>query len=227
MRTTWTFHSAGQLVFGPGSVAQLGSLVRGLGLKRLLLVTDAGLAKAGVLVPVEAALGEAGIDVRVFDGGQPEPSLELVAECLARGRDFQPDGVLGLGGGSNMDLSKGVALVLTHGGTVRDYVGDSRVPGPVMPIICVPTTSGTGSEVTAAAVLTDAAAQVKVGVLSNHLRPRLAVVDPRLALSCPAKVTADSGIDALTHAIEACTAVDNAEFPLPTGEVSVYQGRHP
>jgi alcohol dehydrogenase class IV len=227
MRTTWTFHSAGQLVFGPGSVAQLGSRVRQLALKRLLLVTDRDLAAAGVLVPVEAALGEAGIDVEVFDGGQPEPSIDLVDDCLALGRKFQPDGVLGLGGGSNMDLAKCVALVLTHGGTVRDYVGDSRVSGPVMPIICVPTTSGTGSEVTAAAVLTDAANRVKVGVLSNYLRPRLAVVDPRLTLSCPAKVTADSGIDALTHAIEAYTAVDNAEFPLPDGEASVYQGRHP
>ena len=214
MRTTWTFHSAGQLVFGSGSVAQLGSLVHELKLKRLLLVTDRHLASAGVLVPVEAALGEAGIDVEVFDGGQPEPSLDLVDDCLTLARQFQPEGVLGLGGGSNMDLAKCVALVLTHGGTLRDYVGDGRVRGPVMPIICVPTTSGTGSEVTAAAVLTDTANQVKVGVLSNYLRPRLAVVDPRLTLSCPAKVTADSGIDALTHAIEAYTAVDNADFPL-------------
>ncbi|HWC90247.1 MAG TPA: iron-containing alcohol dehydrogenase [Pirellulales bacterium] len=227
MRTTWTFHSAGQLLFGCGAVAQLGPLVKELSIKRLLLVTDRHLANAGVLVPVEAALGEAGIDVEVFDGGQPEPSLDLVDDCLALGRKFQPQGVLGLGGGSNMDLAKCVALVLTHGGTLRDYVGDGRVPGPVMPIVCVPTTAGTGSEVTAAAVLTDTANQVKVGVLSNHLRPRLALVDPRLTLSCPAKVTADSGIDALTHAIEAYTAVDNAVFPLPAGETSVYQGRHP
>ncbi|HEX3658463.1 MAG TPA: iron-containing alcohol dehydrogenase [Pirellulales bacterium] len=227
MRTTWTFHSAGQLLFGSGAVAQLGALVKELSIKRLLLVTDRHLATAGVLVPVEAALGEAGIDVEVFDGGQPEPSLDLVDDCLALGRQFEPQGVLGLGGGSNMDLAKCVALVLTHGGTLRDYVGDSRVPGPVMPIVCVPTTAGTGSEVTAAAVLTDTANQVKVGVLSNYLRPRLALVDPRLTLSCPAKVTADSGIDALTHAIEAYTAVDNAVFPLPAGETSVYQGRHP
>src|SRR5207302_4061613 len=93
--------------------------------------------------------------------------------------------------------------------------------------ICVPTTAGTGSEVTAAAVLTDTAAKIKVGILSNFLRPRVAVVDPRLTLSCPAKVTADSGIDALTHAIEAYTAVDNETFPLPPGERSVYQGKHP
>jgi alcohol dehydrogenase class IV len=119
------------------------------------------------------------------------------------------------------------ALVLAHGGHPRDYVGDDKVPGPILPLICVPTTAGTGSEVSAAAVLTDSVNHIKVGLLSNHLRPRTAVVDPTLTVSCPAKVTADSGIDALTHAIEAFTAVDNAVFPLPAGERTVYQGRHP
>src|SRR5207244_4770713 len=94
-------------------------------------------------------------------------------------------------------------------------------------LICVPTTAGTGSEVSAASVLTDTDNHMKVGSLSNYLRPRVAVVDPKLTHSCPPKVTADSGIDALTHAIEAYTAVDNADFPLPPGERSVYQGRHP
>ena len=105
--------------------------------------------------------------------------------------------------------------------------GDDCLPGPVLPLICVPTTAGTGSEVAASCVLTDAASTVKVGVLSNYLRPRLAIVDPLLTLSCPAKVTADSGIDALTHAIEAYTAVDNAAFRCPRARRRVYQGRHP
>src|SRR5262249_40137292 len=100
-------------------------------------------------------------------------------------------------------------------------------PGPVAPLICMPTTGGTGSEVSAAAVLTDTDNQMKVGILSNYLRPRVALVDPLLTASCPPKVTAGSGIDALTHAIEASTAVDNAAFPLPSGERTVYQGRHP
>jgi alcohol dehydrogenase len=94
-------------------------------------------------------------------------------------------------------------------------------------LICVPTTAGTGSEVSAATVLTDTDNKMKVGILSNYLRPRVAIVDPLMTVSCPAKVTADSGIDALTHAIEAYTAVDNAEFPLPAGERSCYQGKHP
>lgn len=227
MRETWTFHSAGQLVFGPGAVRQLGTLTAAMGLKRVLIVTDKILVKAGVLEQTRAPLAEAGLACEVFDGGTPEPSLDVAAQCVEQARAFKPDGVLGLGGGSNMDLAKIAATVLTHGGTPRDYVGDGKVPGPVMPIVCVPTTSGTGSEVTAASVLTDTANQLKVGVLSNYLRPRLAVVDPRLTLSCPPKVTADSGIDALTHAIEAYTAVDNATFPLPAGETTVYQGRHP
>src|SRR5262249_55429098 len=147
--------------------------------------------------------------------------------CIAAARDFKPDALLGLGGGSNMDLAKIAATVLAHGGHPRDYVGDDKIPGPVFSLICVPTTSGTGSEVSAASVLTDTDSKLKVGVLSNYLRPRVAVVDPMLTVSCPPKVTADSGIDALTHAIEAYTAVDNESFPLPPGERSVYQGRHP
>ena len=135
--------------------------------------------------------------------------------------------MLGLGGGSNMDLAKITAAVLAHGGTPRDYVGDDQIPGPIFPLICVPTTAGTGSEVSAASVLTDTDNQMKVGILSNYLRPRVALVDPLLTVSCPPKVTADSGIDALTHAIEAYTAVDNETFPLPPGERTVYQGRHP
>ncbi|GIW80944.1 MAG: hypothetical protein KatS3mg105_2751 [Gemmatales bacterium] len=126
-----------------------------------------------------------------------------------------------------MDLAKISATVLSHGGHPRDYVGDDRIPGPVMPILCVPTTAGTGSEVSAAAVLTDTENQIKVGILSNYLRPRAAVVDPLLTITCPPKVTADSGIDALTHAIEAYTAIDNAQFPLPAGERTIYQGKHP
>src|SRR5262249_38142232 len=101
------------------------------------------------------------------------------------------------------------------------------IPGPILPLICVPTTAGTGSEVSGASVLTDAERAMKVGILSNFLRPRVAVVDPMLTVSCPAKVTADSGIDALPPAIEAYTAVDNEDFPLPSGERTIYQGRHP
>lgn len=227
MPQTWTFHSAGQLVFGRGAAQQAGQIAQRLKLRRVFLVTDGQLVSAGLERQVRQPLEAAGVSVNVFAGGQPEPSLDLVEQCVAEARAFQPDGLLGLGGGSNMDLAKIAAAVLTHGGGPRDYVGEDRVPGPVLPLVCVPTTAGTGSEVTAASVLTDTANQIKVGVLSNYLRPAAALVDPLLMVSCPAKVTADSGIDALTHAIEAYTAVDNEAFPLPSGERTLYQGRHP
>jgi alcohol dehydrogenase len=226
MRTTWTFHTAGQLLFGRNAVSQLGEVAVQRGVKRALVVTDPLLLKAGLVEPVHASLSEAGVAVEVFSGGEPEPSLRAAGAAVAAAREFRPDALVGLGGGSNMDLSKIAAVVLTHGGEPRAYVGDGKVPGPIMPLFCLPTTAGTGSEVSAATVLTDTDNQMKVGVLSNYLRPAVALVDPLLTVSCPPKVTADSGIDALTHAIEAYTAVENESFPLPPGERTVYQGRH-
>jgi alcohol dehydrogenase class IV len=227
MRTTWAFHSAGKLLFGRGAVQQLGEVAGRLAVERVLMVTDQTLVKAGVADRVQAPLLEAGRTVEVFSGGEPEPSLRVSGECIAAARAFRPDAILGLGGGSNMDLAKCVATILTHGKTPRDWLGDDQIPGPIMPLICLPTTAGTGSEVSAAFVLTDTDNHIKVGCLSNFLRPAVALVDPLLTRSCPPKVTADSGMDALTHAIEAFTAVDNEAFPLPPGERSVYQGRHP
>ncbi len=227
MRTTWTFHSASQLLFGRDAATQLGEVARRLAVGRVFVVTDSILAKAGLVDRICTPLKQAQVATAVFDGGLPEPPLALAETCLAEARKFQAQAILGLGGGSNMDLAKIVAAMLAHGGGPRDYVGDDRIPGPILPLICVTTTAGTGSEVSGASVLTDTEKQMKVGILSNYLRPKAAVVDPMLTVSCPPKVTADSGIDALTHAIEAYTAVDNEEFPLPPGEKTIYQGRHP
>ncbi len=227
MRTVWTFHTANQLIFGRNAVSQLGEPAVRMGIKRAFLVTDPVLLRAGVVEPVHAALSLDGVAVEIFAGGEPEPSLRAARTSIEQARAYQPDAIVGLGGGSNMDLAKITAVVLTHGGDPRDYVGDDKIPGPILPLLCLPTTAGTGSEVSAATVLTDTDNQIKVGILSNYLRPRVAVVDPLLTLTCPPKVTADSGIDALTHAIEAYTAIDNEEFPLPHTERSVYQGRHP
>ncbi|HEV8060254.1 MAG TPA: iron-containing alcohol dehydrogenase [Gemmataceae bacterium] len=227
MRETWTFHSAGQLVFGRNAVLQLGEVAKRLRLKRILIVTDKVLERTGLVDKVRRPLTEAGLTVDTFDGGEPEPSFRAAAACLDWAKSFAPDGLLGLGGGSNMDLAKIAATVLAHGGEPRTYIGDDQIPGPILPLICVPTTAGTGSEVTAASVLTDHVSKMKVGILSNFLRPSVAVVDPLMTISCPPQLSADSGIDALSHAIEAYTAVDNEDFPLPPGERSVYQGRHP
>ena len=224
---TWTFQSAGNLIFGRNAVAQLPAAAADLGARRVFVVTDRILEKAGVVAKVADTLTAGGIELGFFHIDKPEPSVEIVRQATAAATSFQPDAVLGLGGGSNMDAAKLVALVLAHGKDATDYTGDCRVPGPIVPLICVPTTAGTGSEVSAAAVFTDTEKQMKVSCLSPYLRPAAAVVDPLLTLSCPPKVTADSGIDALTHAIEAFTAVDNDAFPLPSGEKTVYQGKNP
>jgi len=227
MRETWTFHTAGEFIFGRNACQQLGEVARRLGAKRVLIVTDPSLLTAGIVDRVKKPIEEAGIHAKVFDGGEPEPSIGAAEACIDAAERCEANVILGLGGGSNMDLAKITATIRAHEGSPRDYFGDSKIPGPIWPLICVPTTAGTGSEVSAASVLTDTANQMKVGILSNYLRPRVAVVDPLLTVSCPPKVTADSGIDALTHAIEAYTAVENAHFPLPHGERSVYQGGHP
>ncbi|HJZ90499.1 MAG TPA: iron-containing alcohol dehydrogenase [Gemmataceae bacterium] len=224
MRTTFTFRSAGNLVFGRDAVREVAGVLDRIGSKRVFVVTDKVLAGVGIVAKVKDAAGR---PVEVFDGGEPEPTLGMVLRCIEAAKAFRPDTIVGLGGGSNMDAAKLAAVVLGHGGDIRDYVGENKVPGPVLPLVCLPTTAGTGSEVSAAAVFTNTDIQLKVSVLSYYLRPVAAIVDPLLTLSCPPKVTADSGIDALTHAIEGFTAVDNATYPLPPRETSVYQGKNP
>lgn len=227
MLPNFTFHSAGSLVFGRDSVNQLGEIAGRLKAQRILIVTDPTLVNAGLVERVRVPLTAAGVTCEVFAGCVPEPPVEVVRAGVGAARSFRPDALLGLGGGSNMDAAKLVAIVLAHGGDATDWVGDSRVPGPVFPLICVPTTAGTGSEVSAAAVFTDTAKKMKVSTLSPYLRPAFAVVDPLLTVGCPKPVTADSGIDALTHAIEAYTAVSQAEFVKRPGGPSVYQGKNP
>ena len=225
---TWSFSSAGALFFGRNAVRiHLRDACERLGAKRAFIVTDAILVKAGLLAQTAEPLTATGVVFESFDRVTPEPGVELVRECVAAARAFNPDVVIGLGGGSNMDTAKLVSMILAHGGDPLDYTGDCRIPGPVKPLICIPTTAGTGSEVSAAAVFTDTANRIKVSCLSPFLRPAFAIVDPLFTVSCPPKVTADSGIDALTHAIEAYCAVDNDAFPLPSGEKSVYQGSNP
>lgn len=227
MHTIWTFHSATSLIFGQGAVQRTGEVLRRLARKRVFIVSDAKLGELGVVDNVAAILREEGVGCSTFDEGRAEPSLNLVDRCTAAARRYAPDAIIGLGGGSNMDVAKFTAVQIAHGGRPQQYLGDDQIPGPTLPVICIPTTAGTGSEVSGAAAFTDTERKVKVGSLSNFLRPVAAIVDSELSRSCPPKVTADSGIDALTHAIEAITAVDFQEFPLPPGERSVYQGRNP
>jgi alcohol dehydrogenase class IV len=227
MRTTWGFSSAGRLIFGWNSLAELGPMVAGRGLKRALIVADRILEDAGLVEQVAAALSGSNIEAISFLEGEPEPTLSTADKAIAAARTAKPDVIVGLGGGSNMDLAKLTALLLTHGGSLADYFGYGNVPGPVMPLVCLPTTAGTGSEVSHAAVVTDPEQHIKLSTLSQHLRPMLAINDPQLTMTCPLKPSADSGMDALTHAIEAYTATSSGDMPIPPGTAYPYEGKHP
>jgi alcohol dehydrogenase class IV len=168
-------------------------------------------------------LKEGGAESLVFQEGRPEVSLSTIEAAAEYARDFSPDVVVGLGGGSNMDLGKCVAILLTHGGSLDRYYGENAVPGPTMHIIGIPTTAGTGSEVSPVAVVADPKRSMKVGIASRYIVPAWAIVDPSLTVSCPALVTAHSGMDALTHAIESlCGRVPDDRSPR-----SIFVGKNP
>ena len=223
MSAHWSFAAAGEVLFGTGALERLGTICVDRTWRRALVVSDKNIARAGLLDRALRTLVDVGVETQVFTECEGEPSIETASAAIACGRSFAPEVVIGLGGGSDMDLAKVVSAVLASGGEAADYFGFDQIPGPTVPLICVPTTAGTGSEVSHSAVLTDEAAEMKVSMQSRYLRPAVALVDPKLTVSCPRQVTAESGIDALVHAIEAYTAKDASEMP----EGNAYSGRTP
>lgn len=201
-----TLRAPRELVFGSGQRNALGSIARSYG-TRALIITDARLASDATFLDMVASVEEAGVTVSVDSTTLPDVPVDSAIESAERARTFSPDMVIGIGGGSCLDMAKCVAVLLTHGGQPQDYYGEYNVPGPVLPIIAVPTTAGTGSEVTPVAVLSDAQRSLKVGVSSPYIIPSSSICDPDLTLTCPAGLTAIAGADALTHAIEAFTAI--------------------
>lgn len=202
------------IVFGNGQRAALPGHARALG-RRALVVTDERMGADPQFVQMVDALRLAGVEATVFDGAIAELPVACILEAAARGRSAGVDMVVGIGGGSCMDAAKVAAVLLAHGGQPSDYYGEFRVPGPVLPLICVPTTAGTGSEVTPVAVVTDPDRALKVGIASPHIISHTAICDPELTWSCPRGLTAVSGADALTHAIEAFTTLRRE----PTGGI--------
>ena len=199
-------------LFGPGQRFALGRVAAAIG-KHALICTDERFAASDGMARILTTLSSSNIKATVFSDTQPELPLPGVEACVQQVRSLAPDMVIGIGGGSCMDMAKLVSLLLTHGGPADRYYGELKVPGPVIPVIAVPTTAGTGSEVTPVAVLADHARDLKVGISSPHLIPHTAVCDPELTLSCPPKLTALSGADALTHAIEAYTTISHPYDP--------------
>jgi alcohol dehydrogenase len=195
-----------QVLFGAGQRHALGAVTAALG-SRALVCTDARFAETAEYAALVGGLEEAGVVVTSFTEVLPDVPVHQVTECAELATAARPDVVVGMGGGSCLDLAKAVAVVLTHGGVASDYYGELRVPGPVLPLVALPTTAGTGSEVTPVAVLTDPERISKVGISSPYLVPHTAVCDPELTLGCPPDLTASAGADALSHVVEAFTAV--------------------
>jgi alcohol dehydrogenase class IV len=196
---------AENVTFGVGSVKELDEIVREYGAKTVLVITDEGVAAAGVLQTVTDALQ---VDYATFTEVEPDPALSVFESALAVAEEVDPDCIVGLGGGSSMDVAKTTSIVHAHGGDVLDYVaeptGEGRpVPGPGVPTVCLPTTAGTGSETSPVSVISLPDEDLKVGISSRHQRPDVALVDPALTVSLPPGPTASSGMDALSHAIEA------------------------
>jgi alcohol dehydrogenase len=199
-----TLRSPRNLVFGAGQRFTLAAYARALG-SRALIVTDERLGADAEFALLVDSLKHAGLDARVFDGTVAELPVGCIDRAVEAGKASDADLVIGIGGGSCLDAAKAAALLLAHGGRPSDYYGEFKVPRPVLPLISVPTTSGTGSEVTPVAVVTDPDRALKVGIASPHLISHTAICDPELTYSCPRSLTAVSGADALTHAIEAFT----------------------
>lgn len=191
--------------YGYGMRRGLAPAVRAFG-ARVFVLADPFLAGTDDFAAVCDELVRAGAEVVVHTEVPPELPTDSVEASAGVARDFAPDVILGYGGGSALDAAKLIALLVTHGGALTDYYGENVVPGPVVPLVAVPTTAGTGSEVTPVAVVSDPDRELKVGVSSPFLIPRLAVVDPELTLRAPRGVTVASGIDAFVHAVESYTA---------------------
>jgi alcohol dehydrogenase len=200
------FSLPGVNYFGRGALANLVPELNNFGAKKVFLVSDKGVASAGLIDLVVDQMQAAGFDIVTYLDVEREPDIDNLEKCLARFKEQTCDLIVGLGGGSPLDVAKGVSILATNEGSILDYVGLNMIPKKGIPKFLIPTTAGTGAEVTKNAIFTDKKAQLKKGVVSKHLLPEVAIVDSDLTLSLPPDVTAATGMDALTHAIESYTS---------------------
>ncbi len=191
-----------RIFFGRGAVQNIGDEIKALNGGTVLLVCDAALSALGITDQIKCLIEKSGLVAVVFDQTEPEPTLETADACAKAGRDGKCDFVVGVGGGSAMDTAKAAAVLLTNPGPAKDYQGQNLVKHPGVNAIMVPTTAGTGSEVTGVAVFINREKQLKLGINTPYVIPSLALLDPELTVSLPPAVTASTGMDALTHAVE-------------------------
>jgi alcohol dehydrogenase class IV len=206
MTQTYQFKAPSVIVNGPGAAREVGSFAKGLG-KKALIVTDSNLEKFGLLKEVRNSLETAGVPFAVYDKVVSEPTMDYTEEGLKVYKGAQADFLIAVGGGSPMDTAKSIAVLSTNAGKITDFMGANKIPKPGAPLMAIPTTAGTGSEVTPFTIITDTARDVKMLIASPYIIPRVALVDPLMTLTMPQEITAATGLDALTHAIEAYVSV--------------------
>ena len=195
-------------VFGMGAVNEAGDLMKSLGGSKTLIVTDKFLAQCGMAGRVADILSKAGIQAEIFPGAEPNPTDLDVAAGVTAYREHGCDSILSLGGGSSHDCAKGIGMVAASGGSIHDYEGVDRSTKPLMPLMAVNTTAGTASEITRFCIITDTRRKVKMAIVDWRVTPQIAINDPELMKGMPPALTAATGMDALTHAIEAYVSTD-------------------
>jgi alcohol dehydrogenase len=198
----FSFDLRTRVLYGESRFTELGSLAQSLGFTRTLVVSDPGLAATGYPVQALAMLAEAGITAHLFSGFSPNPDTEMVEAGRVFAAAHRIDSLVALGGGSSLDCAKGINFVLTNGGNMRDYWGFGKAARPMLPMIAIPTTAGTGSEAQSYALISDAATHVKMACGDPKAAFRAAILDPLLTRSQPREVTATAGYDAISHAVE-------------------------
>ncbi|KPD24096.1 L-threonine dehydrogenase [Idiomarina zobellii] len=203
-----TFYIPAVNIIGENALKDAATQIDNYGFKKALIVTDPGMTKLGVTAEIEALLKEHGIESLVYDGVQPNPTVTNVKAGLDVLQKHQCDCVISLGGGSAHDCAKGIALVATNGGHIGDYEGVDVSKKPQLPLISINTTAGTASEMTRFCIITDPERHIKMAIVDQNVTPILSVNDPRLMVGMPANLTAATGMDALTHAVEAFVSTD-------------------
>ena len=207
MTQTYQFKAPSVIVNGPGAAREVGSFAKGIG-KKALIVTDTLLEKKGVLNEIKNSLEVAGVPYALYDKVVNEPTMDYTEEGLKAYKDAGADFLIAVGGGSPMDTAKAIGALATNPGRkITEFMGANKIPNPGAPVIAVPTTAGTGSEVTQFTIITDTDRDVKMLIASPMIMPKVALVDPLLTVSMPREITAATGLDALTHAIEAYVSV--------------------
>lgn len=201
-----------RVTFGRGVSARVAEPLAQVGATRVLVVTDPGVVKAGLVEPTLERLRAADIPHEVYDGVVPDPTVGDVDRCFERARGFGADALVAVGGGSSIDTAKMAAVLMTNGGSVLDYVGIDRVPKPAAPVVAIPTTAGTGAEITINSVIADPAQHKKLVIISPNATALFALEDPDLTAGLPPFLTAITGMDTLVHAIE--SFVNKNTYPM-------------